>query len=124
MENEETEFKSLFAKYLVWKNSQKSQTDDYEYERSLIEFTRSCLTKSGKKGFRQSDYLQELGCYVGQLLPFDEGSICLHELSGISLTDQQTERLTHHYGEVLRELKKKIPLANKLMKLTKNATMP
>jgi hypothetical protein len=49
--------------------------------------------------------LQELGCYVGQLLPFDEGSICLDKLSGISLTDKQIERLVHHYGEVLEVLK-------------------
>lgn len=41
MENEETEFKALFAKYLAWKDSQQSQTDGYEYERSFIEFTRS-----------------------------------------------------------------------------------
>jgi hypothetical protein len=61
--------------------------------------------KSGKKGFRQSYYLQELGYYIGQLLPFDEGSICLHKPSSISLTDKQIERLTHHYGEVLVELK-------------------
>jgi hypothetical protein len=64
------------------------------------------LTKSGKKGFRQSSYLQELGCYVGQLLPYDEGSICLNKLSGISLTDKQIERLVHHYGAVLEVLEK------------------
>ena len=64
-----------------------------------------CLTKSGKKGFRQSNYLQELGCYVRQLLPFDEGSICLDKLSGISLTDKQIDRLVHHYIEVLEVLK-------------------
>jgi hypothetical protein len=40
MENEEAAFKVLFAKYLAWKDSQKSQTDGYEYERSFIEFTR------------------------------------------------------------------------------------
>lgn len=61
------------------------------------------MGKSGKKGFRQSPYLQELGCYVGQLLPFDEGSLCLKKLSDISLTDKQIERLSHHYGEVLEE---------------------
>jgi hypothetical protein len=65
-----------------------------------------CLTKWGKKGFRQSQYLQELGCYVGQLLPFDEGSLCLNKLSGISLTDKQIERLSHHYGQVLEDLEK------------------
>jgi hypothetical protein len=42
---------------------------------------------------------------MGQLLPFDEGSACLEKISGISLTDKQIERLTHHYGEVLEELK-------------------
>lgn len=41
MENEEAEFKVLFAKYLAWKDSQKSQIDGYEYERSFVEFTRS-----------------------------------------------------------------------------------
>lgn len=40
MKNEEAEFKALFAKYLAWKDSQKSQTDGYEYERSFVEFTR------------------------------------------------------------------------------------
>jgi hypothetical protein len=40
MENEEEAFKALFAKYLAWKESQESQTDGYEYERSFIEFTR------------------------------------------------------------------------------------
>jgi hypothetical protein len=40
MESEEAEFRSLFANYLAWKDSQKSQTDGYEYERSFIEFTR------------------------------------------------------------------------------------
>ena len=42
---------------------------------------------------------------MGQLLPFDEGSICLQKISDISLTDKQIERLTHHCGEVLEELK-------------------
>lgn len=40
MENEGLAFKALFAKYLAWKDSQKSQTDGYEYERSFVEFTR------------------------------------------------------------------------------------
>ena len=41
MGNEEIEFSALFSKYLVWKDSQQSQTDGYKYERSFIEFTRS-----------------------------------------------------------------------------------
>ncbi len=40
----------------------------------IVVGSRHCLAPAGKKGFRQSAYLQELGCYLGQLLPFDEGS--------------------------------------------------
>ena len=43
-----------------------------------------CLTKSGKKGFRQSDYLQELGFSF----TLQCGKYYLHKLSGISFTDQ------------------------------------
>lgn len=67
-----------------------------------------CLAPRGKKGFRQSAYLQELGCYLGQLLPFDEGSIVMEKFKGISLTDKQIERLTHHYGQVLERLPEEI----------------
>jgi hypothetical protein len=63
-----------------------------------------CLAPKGKKGFRQSAYLQELGCYVGQLVPFDEGSVVLEKMKGICLTDKQIERLTHYYGQLLEEL--------------------
>lgn len=69
-----------------------------------------CLAPKGKKGFRQSAYLQELGCYLGQLLPFDEGSIVMEKFKGISLTDKQIERLTHHYGQVLERLPEEIVL--------------
>lgn len=63
-----------------------------------------CLAPTeGKKGFRTSAYLQDLACYVGQSLPFDEGSEMLSKLGGISLTDKQIERISHHYGEVLEE---------------------
>jgi hypothetical protein len=55
MENEETEFKALFAKYLVWKDSQQSQTDGYEYERSFIEFTRSMNKELFEMSVRNSN---------------------------------------------------------------------
>jgi hypothetical protein len=58
----------------------------------------------GKQGFRTSAYLQDLACYVGQSLPFDEGSEMLLKLGGIMLTDKQIERISHHYGGVLEEL--------------------
>jgi hypothetical protein len=71
---------------------------------------RHCLAPQGKKGFRQSAYLQELGCYLGQLVPFDEGSVVMEKFKGISLTDKQIERLTHHYGQLLESLPEEKPL--------------
>ncbi len=148
MENEESEFKVLFAKYLAWKESQQGQTDGYAYEKSFVAFAQQfnkelfelsvqskvdkaaskkkvqtsvgeilvgshhCLAPRGKKGFRQSAYLQELGCYLGQLLPFDEGSIVMEKFKGISLTDKQIERLTHQYGQVLENLPAALPAAS------------
>jgi hypothetical protein len=49
--------------------------------------------------------LQDLACYVGQSVPFDEGSSMLAKLSSISLTDKQIERVTHHYGEEIEVAK-------------------
>jgi hypothetical protein len=64
-----------------------------------------CLApSSGKQGFRTSPYLQDLACYVGQSVPFDEGSELLAKLAGITLTDKQIERISHHYGEALEDL--------------------
>lgn len=64
-----------------------------------------CLVPSaGKRGFRTTAYLQDLACYVGQSLPFDEGSEVLAKLAGINLTDKQIERISHHYGEALEGL--------------------
>jgi hypothetical protein len=60
-----------------------------------------CLANEGKKGFRVSKYLQELGCYVGQQLTFDEASENLKRIGGITLSDKQIERICHKYGEEL-----------------------
>ncbi len=66
-----------------------------------------CLAPSGgKKGFRTSAYLQDLACYIGQSVPFDEGSEILAKIGGIHLTDKQIERISHHYGGVLDELER------------------
>lgn len=40
MENEEAQFKALFAKYLAWKASQQSQSDGYVYEKSFVDFVQ------------------------------------------------------------------------------------
>ncbi len=66
-----------------------------------------CLAPSGgKKGFRTSVYLQDLACYIGQSVPFDEGSEILAKIGHIHLTDKQIERISHHYGGVLEELER------------------
>lgn len=62
-----------------------------------------CLAPVGRAGFRISPYLQELGCYVGQQCPFDEASLLLERLSGVTLSDKQIERLCHHHGQLLDE---------------------
>lgn len=62
-----------------------------------------CLNREGKKGFRVSKYLQELACYVGQQLTFDEGRDNLKKIGGINLTDKQLERICHEYGQQLEE---------------------
>jgi hypothetical protein len=58
----------------------------------------------GKKGFRVSEHLQALACYVGQQMSFDEASENLQMVGGISLTDKQVERICHHHGEYLEEI--------------------
>ncbi|MCY7359906.1 MAG: hypothetical protein LH609_21135 [Rudanella sp.] len=40
MENQESQFRALYATYLTWQESQKDQTDGYEYERSFVELTQ------------------------------------------------------------------------------------
>jgi hypothetical protein len=62
------------------------------------------MSPRGKKGFRVSPYLQELACYVGQQLSFDEASDNLLRVGGISLTDKQIERISHEYGESLESV--------------------
>ncbi len=54
---------------------------------------------STKGGFKISVYLQELGCYMGQLNVFDQASATLEKLTGILLSDKQIERLCHYYGQ-------------------------
>lgn len=72
--------------------------------------TSHCLSPmDGRQGFRTSPYLQDLACYVGQSVPFEEGSELLWKLSSICLTDKQIERISHHYGEQLEVLTPAVP---------------
>lgn len=48
--------------------------------------------------------MQDLACYIGQSVPFDEGSELLSKIGGIRLTDKQIERISHHYGAALEGL--------------------
>ena len=63
-----------------------------------------CMAPVGKKGFRVSEHLQELACYVGQQMSFDRASENLKVVGGISLTDKQVERICHHHGEGLEQV--------------------
>ncbi len=58
---------------------------------------RHLLSTGGR--FKISIYVQELGCYMGQIDVFDEASATLEKLTGILLSDKQIERLCHYYGE-------------------------
>jgi hypothetical protein len=51
-----------------------------------------------------SPYLQETACYLGQSLPFDEGSELLKKLTGCELSDKQIERVSHFYGNEIEVL--------------------
>ena len=66
--------------------------------------SQHCIAPKGKTGFRVSAYLQELACYVGQQLSFDEASDSLLRIGGISLTDKQIERISHEYGQVIESV--------------------
>jgi hypothetical protein len=61
------------------------------------------LSPKTKTGFNISPYLQETACYLGQSLPFDEGSEMLHKLTGCELSDKQIERISHFYGQEIEE---------------------
>lgn len=65
--------------------------------------THILCPSTGSRGFRVSPYLQDLACYVGQLVPFEEGSELLSKLSHIDLNDKMIENLSHYYGQMLEE---------------------
>lgn len=55
-------------------------------------------------GFQISPRLQEHACRLGSRLVFSEASEELKELSGITISDKQIERICHTYGEKLDEI--------------------
>lgn len=57
-----------------------------------------------KGNFRQSPYLREAALMLGQDQTFNESSVLLKRLCGVSLSDKQTESLCHYYGECLEGL--------------------
>jgi Uncharacterised protein family (UPF0236) len=61
------------------------------------------LSPKTRTGFNISPYLQETACYLGQSLPFDEGSEMLAKLTGCDLSDKQIERVSHFYGQLIEE---------------------
>lgn len=61
------------------------------------------LTLSGGP-FQSSPYLQELMCYVGTELVFENASAMLTKTKGIEINAKQIERVCHHYGERIEEI--------------------
>jgi hypothetical protein len=55
-------------------------------------------------GFQISPRLQEHACRIGSRLVFSEASEELKELSGITMSDKQIERMCHTYGGKLDEI--------------------
>ena len=54
-----------------------------------------------KGSFAASPYLQELACFVGKDLPFEQAQEHLKKLGNIELGAKQIERICHRYGEAL-----------------------
>ena len=61
------------------------------------------LLKHGQ-GFRMSAYLQEMSCYSGQAMVFEEASAFIHKYLMIEVTAKQIERVSHHYGEQIEQV--------------------
>lgn len=53
--------------------------------------------------FRMSAYLQELTCYAGQAMVFEEASDFVAKYLQIAVDAKQIERVCHHYGERIEE---------------------
>ncbi|MEK7172414.1 MAG: hypothetical protein AAB740_00350 [Patescibacteria group bacterium] len=54
-------------------------------------------------GFGISSYTQELMCYVGQQMVFEEGSEMFNKMKGVNISGKQIERVCHHYGGIIEE---------------------
>lgn len=75
-----------------------------KYGKISVDKSHILSPPAGRTGFKISPYLQELGCYVGQSVPFDEGSELLKKLSHTELSDKQIERLSHFYGSAIEQI--------------------
>ena len=60
------------------------------------------LTQSPSE-FSISSYTQELMCYMGQHMVFEEASEVIKTLSGVELNAKQIERICHKYGQWIEE---------------------
>ena len=54
--------------------------------------------------FRMSAYLQEMSCYAGQAMVFEEASQFIGKYLLIDLNAKQIERVSHHYGEQIEQV--------------------
>jgi hypothetical protein len=71
--------------------------------------SREHVLLTHNESFRMSAYLQEMSCYSGQAMVFEEASEFIGKYLMIDLNAKQIERVSHHYGERIEEsLREKI----------------
>lgn len=68
-----------------------------------VQSVKDHLIHSSGNNFRVSAYLQELMCYTGTELVFEEASQMIKKTKGIEVTAKQIERVCHFYGQRLEE---------------------
>ena len=56
------------------------------------------------QSFRMSAYLQEMACYSGQAMVFEEASTFIEKYLLIELNAKQIERVSHHYGAQVEDV--------------------
>ncbi|MCP4054853.1 MAG: hypothetical protein GY739_17785 [Mesoflavibacter sp.] len=53
--------------------------------------------------FEISSYAQEMMCFLGQQLVFEEASKMLEVMKGVQVNPKQIERVCHHYGGIIED---------------------
>ena len=66
------------------------------------------LLAQSTTSFGISSYAQEMICYVGQQMVFEDASELLNKLKVVDINGKQIERICHHYGGIIEEENQKM----------------